>query len=383
MKLSRITVLPLLLAAVFAFTGCKKTSKPQKRKKPTKRVKKNATSKRVAVRRAKPRPKPPEVDHPLLGKIMKPKAPTGDALKQSNACVGATDAKEPARTFKVGGTTYTQKGASLVIKGSNQKRKFVVGLISSVNAANKANANNWKAFIEKFKADKVDMVIALGDLGSNFKDIRAFVLHLGHKQPWSLAVIPGNKDKQFVYNSVVAQASKLFPNLIDLSKVRHIKATGIEFVTLPGYYSDKFTVKENGCVYKAGDLKALAKLAKKARSKVALISHGPPKGSGKNAIDYAVDANVGDAALTKFIKKNRKVRFGLFAHIQEAGGQGVGRRMKKIVKEGKASSYLFVNGGSSHAAGWKLNNNKDVKGMAMVVTFSRNKASYKTLYAGK
>ena len=106
-----------------------------------------------------------------------------------------------------------------------------------------------------------------------------------------------------------------------------------------------------------------------------MVSHGPPAGRGKNALDYAVEAgNVGDVGLGGLIKK-RKGPFGLVSHILEAGGQAVDDQ-DRTVKPGKWVEKLYINSGSANPLAWQLNSGKLSCGMAAVFRIKKDKANY-------
>ena len=119
------------------------------------------------------------------------------------------------------------------------------------------------------------------------------------------------------------------PNVVNTDLVRSIDADGWDAVSLPGYYDPKYTHQSGYCMYSRDDVRGLAKLAKALEGPVVLLSHGPPRQQGKDALDFVPKVgNVGDETLTLTLKKS-PIPFGAFGHIGEAGGRATyldGRR---------------------------------------------------------
>ena len=82
--------------------------------------------------------------------------------------------------------------------------------------------------------------------------------------------------------------------MINLDLVRRVDADGFTLVSLPGYFDRRFIAESSGCNYKPEDAQALGRLARGSKNPVVLISHGPPRQSGKLALDVTTDGkNVG------------------------------------------------------------------------------------------
>ncbi len=85
--------------------------------------------------------------------------------------------------------------------------------------------------------------------------------------------------------------------------------------------------------------------------------------------------NVGDPMLTHLIKK-KKIPFGIFGHILEAGGTAVGRDLTKAVKAKTGSTSFYLNAGSVSGDPWGMNDRSTSYGMAALVTIDGKKAQY-------
>ena len=111
-----------------------------------------------------------------------------------------------------------------------------------------------------------------------------------------------------------------------------------------------------------------------------LISHGPPRSKGPRAIDRAFEAgNVGDPGLALIIADN-DVRFGLFGHILEAGGQASKDLARGIwAKSGETHPRLYVNAGSASSTPWTMHDGQASTGLGMIVRFGPAGASYQVI----
>jgi len=189
-----------------------------------------------------------------------------------------------------------------------------------------------------------------------------------------LAVI-GNSEGRAAFNRAILAAQKVAPNVINFNIVRRVDLGGASLISLPGYRDKRFVHQTSGCLYQDRDLRELGRIVEKAPAPVVLVSHGPPAGRGKNALDYAVEAgNVGDVGLGGFVKK-KEIPFGLFSHILEAGGQAVDDQ-DRTVKPGKWVKRLYINSGSANPLNWQLNTGKLSCGMAAVFRIKKDQANY-------
>ena len=110
------------------------------------------------------------------------------------------------------------------------------------------------------------------------------------------------------------------PQLINGNWVREIRWGKYSLWTLPGYHDKKFLYGRNGCLYERKHIRALGKQIGKAKGQVnVLLAHGPPRYTGKVALDKITDGkHVGDKWMAKLIK-DYSIKWGIFGHILEAG----------------------------------------------------------------
>jgi Icc-related predicted phosphoesterase len=278
----------------------------------------------------------------------------------------------------LGERAFTYTGPALTAVRPDSDGTVTLGVLGAVKDFSEDAQKALLKFLERFKKEKVDALVLVGDIASTEFEITQVLLTCAKTKLPVLAVI-GNSEGRAAFNRAVLAALKVAPNVINFNIVRRVDLGGAVLVSLPGYQDKRFVHQTGGCLYRDRDLKALARIVKAAPAPVVLVSHGPPAGRGKSALDFAAEAgNVGDMALSGLIKK-RGVPFGLFSHILEAGGQAVDDR-DQFVKPGKWVGKLYINAGSANPLAWQLNTGKLSCGMAAVFRIKKDRANYTLLH---
>jgi len=301
-----------------------------------------------------------------------------DAYMQKNRykCPGPFDSLSEVRKFKIGGKSYAHDGYRLEIQSKDADKSVKVGIISALKDSSSATKKNLKDTLAWFKKEKAEWIIANGDLAMDEFALEEVMEALG-KAKVPVLIVVGNSESRGSWARTYKDRAKKYPNLINGTWVRQIVADDVEFWTLPGYYDKAFVHQGAGCGYKKEDLDAMKKSLNPAGSSpVVLISHGPPRGKGKHAIDWILDKrNVGDPMINDFLSK-KKIAFGVFGHILEAGGAGVGTDQKTRIAPGKMSKALYLNAGSLSGDPWRMNDNSTSNGMSMLLTIEGKQAKY-------
>jgi Icc-related predicted phosphoesterase len=284
--------------------------------------------------------------------------------------------------LKIGKSVYRLEGTKLVEVKPRRRAQTRVGVISAPKDGTRLTLSNIENFVAAFKAKKVHWIVANGDLAYDSKGLPAVLEILG-KSGVPVFVSIGNGESVAPFNDHVLAAMEKYSNLFNANFIRLVEGAGVTMLTMPGYYDPAYIHPEDGCKYTRKDLQKLSLLARASKSKkLLLVSHGPPKGQGKNSLDVIHDGtNVGDGMLNTMMA-NDKISFGIFGHILESGGRGVNAQ-NEAVKPGVKSPSLMVNVGSASAIPWKMLDGSSAEGMAMVVTVGRAGASYEVLTAAK
>jgi Icc-related predicted phosphoesterase len=274
----------------------------------------------------------------------------------------------------IGGRTYSYTGPALTAKKPDTDGVVTLGVLGATKDFSEDSRKALGKFLKRFKKERVDALVLVGDIAASELEITQVLLTCAKTGLLVLAVI-GNSEGRAAFNRAILAAMKVAPNVINFNIVRRVDLGGAVLVSLPGYRYKRFVHQANGCLYKDRDLKALGRIVEAARPPVVLVSHGPPAGRGKDALDYAVEAgNVGDVGLGGLIGK-RNIPFGLFSHILEAGGQAVDGQ-DRAVEPGKWVEKLYINSGSANPLAWQLNSGELSCGMAAVFRVKKNRANY-------
>ncbi|MBL8953363.1 MAG: hypothetical protein JNK82_21495, partial [Myxococcaceae bacterium] len=195
--------------------------------------------------------------------------------------------------------------------------------------------------------------------------------------------ITGNTERSGAHNYAIAKARKAgYLNLINMGLQRRYDGPGFDLVSISGYHDKTYLHLSGGCIYNDQALTDAETAIRAADDPVVMLVHGPPRQSGKQAIDFVPGAgNVGDPKLADLLKR-MKVPFGVFGHILEAGGHATDLGGKPIAQK-KPSAALYVNQGSANPLPWKMNDGTTSYGLAAVMTVTGKQASYEVLKAPK
>jgi hypothetical protein len=189
--------------------------------------------------------------------------------------------------------------------------------------------------------------------------------------------VAGNRECGLDFKKGMARAQKAHPNLVNMNAVRVAEFKEATVVSLPGYHDPNFLACATGCRYDKGTLDEVVKAAKEAKSPVILLSHGPPKGTGNKAVDYAVNGgNVGDPDINKAIAAGA-IPFGIFSNIKEAGARATDLEGTMVVPQDKPAKVLFLNPGPADSTRWEMNDKSQAYGFAATLTISGKEASWK------
>lgn len=313
-----------------------------------------------------------------------PPAATFDEYQANNetACVGPADGRQTTDSvWEHGGFRYTVNGARAKVLRTSPRQvptQVRVGIISSIGDDSTETQANVTDYLAKFKEADVDAVIVGGDTAFEEMEIE---LILGRIAALGVPVygVIGNKESRGGWNRAVRAAWKAHPNVLNLDLVRVVDLEGWDVVSLPGYYDKAYNHQGGSCLYKPADAKGLKALAAAVEGPVMLVTHGPPRQTGKGALDFVPGAgNVGDPDLAAAIA-DAKIPFGVFGHILEAGGRATDLSGRREVKPLAFADALYLNPGGANSLPWRMNTGPESYGLAMLVTIEGKRAKYELL----
>ncbi len=288
-------------------------------------------------------------------------------------CVGGFTTLETPYTYRAGETNVTLDGwRGVVERQGDASRPVRLGVLSAIKDKYPDTLMNLTEFMAWFDREGVDVIVLNGDVAYESDDMSLILEHVARSSR-PIWVIPGNADPVSGFNLALRQLSARYPNLISGSFVRLLQIDKVALVSLPGYYDPRFIAGGAGCQYYPDDVKQVSEIVKRSKGMPVLVSHGPPKGSHPNDLDYAFDAgNVGDARMND-VMKSASIRFGVFGHILESGGRLLKGTKGKTVGAGEWSRRLWVNAGSVSSVEQDLHDGDSHQGMAAIVELDAKK----------
>lgn len=290
------------------------------------------------------------------------------------ACVQKFSATGAPKPIDVGAHKFTLTGSKLAATLTEPDGKTVLGVVANIKEDTSTNLANVATLIEKFKAANADAIIIDGDSGETAGQIERAL------SPFSKSGIPtfvaiGNRESVKDYEAAVKKFEGA--GVFDLGRIRLVTLDGVALVSMPGYYNPAYIHVKGGCRYHKGDLQDTAEAVKAAGPlPVVFISHGGPQQTGPEALDRTLEQdNVGDPAMTRFIRENG-IKFGIFANIHESGGRGTNLEGERLISPQTWSEELFINPGAADSVSWKMNDGTRSVGMGATLTFEKGKASF-------
>ena len=294
---------------------------------------------------------------------------------------GAPIEPGPRRDLVLGGRAAQQDGARLVFSERDADGRLVLGVLGPINEDSGLNLLALGRYRAYFAERKVDAIVVTGDVGEDPHRISRVLGELALSGVPVLVVI-GNTESRADFAEGLREAQKRFPNIVDLTGVRTVQFPELSLVSLPGYFDPAFVKAKGSCLYSQAMIDEVMNEAKRLGAPVGLVTHGPPKGQGTQAIDWARTLNAGDPAMTLAIS-SADIRFGFFSNIKEAGGHATKDAAGAApLKEGEPSSTLFLNPGPADTTPWEMNDHTRSFGMASLFTLEGNQASYEVFRLG-
>jgi Icc-related predicted phosphoesterase len=313
------------------------------------------------------------------GKPTPPPATPVALARADKECAAPID-PGPASEITFGARVGKVDGAHLTFADKDADGALVLGVLGPINEDSGENMVALKKYVKFFTDEKVDAIVVTGDVGEKASGITRVLKELGPTKVPVLVVI-GNGECRADFTDGVAAAAAAFPNIINLTQVREVQFPELALLSLPGYHDGEYLKCKTGCLYLPSTVDEVVREAKAAKTPVALIAHGPPRGNGNQALDFAnAGGNVGDEAIAKAITEG-KIAFGFFSNIKEAGARAVKEPAgTTLIKEGEASATLYLNPGPADSTvGWDMNDNTKTIGLAATFTLKDGQATWKSL----
>jgi hypothetical protein len=110
-----------------------------------------------------------------------------------------------------------------------------------------------------------------------------------------------------------------------------------------------------------------------------LVAAVPPRGQDGRALDFSDGQNIGDARLAALLQ-TRRVPFGIFGQVWEAGERGV-ELAGRLFAPGAASEQLYLNPGAAERSTWPMNDGQLTPGRAATLTIAGKTATWDVVRA--
>lgn len=347
---SRLSKAIVVLCGAIALTAC-----PEKKEAP------------------KPPPEPPK---PVAAPAVPPATPKPPAERAEKECAAPID-PGPTTDVKIGERAAKLSGAHLTFSDKDTDGELVLGLVGPINEDSGENMLALKRYVKFFQDEKADAIVVTGDVGDINAGITRVLKELaGAKVP--VLVLAGNQECRAEFTDGVTAAQRDATNIVNMNTTRVVEFPELLLVSLPGYHDPNYIKCSTGCRYFQTTLDEVVREAKDAKVPVALVSHGPPRGSGNQALDFAGAAgNVGDTAIASAIEAG-KIAFAFASNIKEAGGRATADAAgTTLVKESTPSKSLFINPGPADTFGWEMNDGTKSVGMAAVFKLKGTEGAWK------
>ncbi len=273
--------------------------------------------------------------------------------------------------------TLERDGAQLKIKGL-KSAQVNVGVLAGLAEASPATLENLDYFLARFKEGGVQLIVVVGGLGTAQSDIEGLMQRLG-TAPVPILVVPGAEENADVFRALTAKLHKKLPQLVDMTRVQRVEVGKLTFVSLPGAGKPFYlNADERGCGFDPGDLNAVLSSFDDEGVQV-ILSPTPPRGSGEWAVDRTrAGVNIGDIALRTALDE-KKVRFGVFGYVYEAGGHAVLSDGETEAAAGIWTPSLWLQAGAAEALPMFVVGEGRTAGMAHVVSFSADRARFQRI----
>jgi len=193
-------------------------------------------------------------------------------------------------------------------------------------------------------------------------------------------VIAGNHEKKTDYQKALANISKDYDNVIDMTKYRIFDGDDIDFVSMSGYQTFSIPgrqfIPDDGHYADPEYIEQTGKLREGLDDPVILITHGAGKTNAKSSpATISTGRDVGDQNTTDMMQKY-DIPFSVVGHIHEAGGIAATWDGTNI-RPGEWAQQFTANFGTMET--WKYLNGVTYNGMAGVLTVKGFEAKYDTL----
>ncbi|MBN2528004.1 MAG: hypothetical protein JXR76_16560 [Deltaproteobacteria bacterium] len=305
----------------------------------------------------------------------------GSAKKNGKDFLKCADVSndDPLEKINLPPLTLVRDGSDMKISGLSSSI-VSIGLLAGIHDLTPKTEENIRFFMDQFKAAKVQAIVVVGGVGKTSRQIEKVLKALA-SAPIPILVTPGAQESFGALRATFKKLRKKYPQLIDLTWVRRVQIKQVNFISLPGYFNPFYLeARSQGCSYESAELNQLTELAMADKANV-LLSATPPRGASEFAPDLGRgNVHIGDPELAKVLNDS-PIRFGLFGHVYESGGNAVSPGKNAPLAQGIWHPSLYLQAGSADAIPVQLVDGGRTAGIAHIVDFSGHRARFKQILA--
>jgi hypothetical protein len=224
------------------------------------------------------------------------------------------------------GRTWRGDGGRLV--GGGRGGRLVLGVVADARGATTETLANLERVTAEFRRAGVDVVVALGGLGTTREEIATVLEALaGERREWLVLALPGDREPVWAFEEALAALAERGVPVVDGARLGVLVADGVAVAALPGLDLDDdlrahgLTAGADGCGRTDEDADAVARRLAAERGPRVLASYAPPRQTGAGATDLALGGvHVGDPVVTR-VARAARVALVVHGQIDEAAGR--------------------------------------------------------------
>ncbi|HLC70886.1 MAG TPA: metallophosphoesterase [Candidatus Nanoarchaeia archaeon] len=292
----------------------------------------------------------------------------------------------PPFTHTIAGHDYRFEGNRVTQLTSDSDDQSTYGVISDAHG----ETAKAKYFANIFKERKVDGIILTGDLPKNEKlryghadsrddqtEIKEVLTAVAQTKLPILTIL-GHHERKSDYDAALAEVTRNYPNVIDMTQYWVFDGDDVDFVSLPGYQTFKRPtsqfIPDDGFYADAAFINATGKLARGLDDAVVLIAHGAGKTGARVGPATLHDGKDVGNPETTYMMRDNNIGIAVVGHIHEAGGIAATVDGRNVPPGKWANQGFTVNFGTLES--WRYLDGKVRDGMAGILTVKGDKSKF-------
>ncbi len=187
--------------------------------------------------------------------------------------------------------------------GTGSTKRVSIGVVADARGPTAPTLVQLRALAKKFETRKVSVVVSLGGMGRDARDIERALLALTEGHTWLVVAIPGDREAVSGHRAAVSALRAAGHLVVDGSQVRLLHLGGATLGTFPGVARrEQLIAGDQGCRHDKQDATALATALTASPGPRIWLGHAPARQRGAAASDVAIGGiHVGEQVITDAI----------------------------------------------------------------------------------